>query len=140
MTIKIQSSGLVGVDAHAIEVEVDVSKGVFGYETVGLPDTAVRESKQRVKAAIRNAGFTFPQERVIVNLSPADLKKEGTAFDLPIALGVLAASGQLDATALTGTLVVGELGLGGSVRPVRGMLSMVDSARRRGVAAAPARL
>jgi hypothetical protein len=131
--LRIQSSGLVGVDALAIDVEVDVAEGVFGYETVGLPDTAVRESKQRVKVAIRNAGFDFPKERVIVNLSPADLCKEGTAFDLPIALGILGASQQLRNVDLSQTVVVGELSLAGAVRPVRGVLNMVHDGLSRGM-------
>ena len=133
MPVKVQSSGVVGIDAHPIEVEVDVSRGAFGYETVGLPDTAVRESRQRVKAAIRNAGFEFPNERVVVNLSPANLRKEGTSFDLPIALGVLAASRQARALPLDDTLVVGELSLSGHVRPIRGVLAMLIAARALGM-------
>ena len=133
MPVKVQSSGVVGIDAHPIEVEVDVSRGAFGYETVGLPDTAVRESRQRVKAAIRNAGFEFPNERVVVNLSPANLKKEGTSFDLPIALGVLAASRQARQLPLDDTLVVGELSLSGHVRPIRGVLAMLIAARALGL-------
>ena len=132
MPVRVQSSGVLGVDAHAIDVEVDISRGAYGYETVGLPDTAVRESRQRVKAAIRNCGYRFPAERVIVNLSPADVRKEGTVFDLPIAVGIVAASKQANLT-VEETLVIGELGLGGAVRPVRGALAMVLGAHERGV-------
>ena len=132
MPVRVLSSGLNGVDAHPIEVEVDISAGAYGYETVGLPDTAVRESRQRVKAAIRNSGHDFPQKRVVVNLSPADLRKEGTVFDLAIAVAVLVASGQISAESVSDTMVVGELGLSGTVRPVRGVLAMALGARAWG--------
>lgn len=132
MPVRVTSSGVVGIEAHRVDVEVDVAPGIFGYETVGLPDTAVRESKQRVKAAIRNAGFDFPQERVIVNLSPADVRKEGTAYDLPIALGILHASDQVPGVELDGVVVIGELSLSGEVRPVPGTLAMAMLARADG--------
>ncbi len=133
MPVRVLSSGLAGVDAHPIEVEVDLAPGAYGYETVGLPDTAVREGRQRVKSAIRNAGLKFPQQRVVVNLSPADLRKEGALFDLAIALGILAASGQTRREALEGCLVVGELGLSGAIRSVRGVLAMTLAARDWGL-------
>ncbi len=133
MPIKVLSSGILGIDAHPIDVEVDVAPGAYGYELVGLPDTAVRESKQRVKSAIRNAAFQVPQEKVVINLSPADFRKEGTAYDLPIAVGILAASRQARGLPLDSTLFVGELSLSGDVRPVRGILATVLAARGRGI-------
>ena len=136
MAVRIVSSVTLGVLGYRVEVEVDVSKGAFGYETVGLPDAAIRESRQRVKAAIANANLEFPKERVVVNLSPADVRKEGTAYDLPIALGILVASGQLKPQVLQGALFIGELSLSGELRPVRGLLTMLLSARDYGVTAA----
>ncbi len=134
MTVRVCSSGIFGIEEHAVEVEVDVaSNGVPVYETVGLPDTAVRESRQRVRAAIVNTGFRMPRRRTIVNLSPASLRKVGTSYDLPIALGILGASGQITAPKLQQTFVVGELGLSGRLRPVRGALAMLIGARARGV-------
>ncbi len=136
MAVRIVSSGTLGVDGYTVDVEVDVSRGSMGYETVGLPDAAIRESRQRVKAAIANANLTFPAERVVVNLSPADVRKEGTAYDLPIALGILVASGQVKPTRLDGALFIGELSLSGELRPVRGLLTMLLSARDHGIATA----
>ena len=133
MPVKVHSSGVVGIEAHAVEVEIDISPGVYGYDTVGLPDTAVRESKQRVKSAIKNGGFRFPQEKVVVNLCPADIRKEGTAYDLPIALGIIQASGQAPGLDLEGTVVIGELGLSGAVRPVPGILAVTIDAKARQV-------
>ena len=95
MLSKIHSYGLNGIRGFSVEVEVDVSQGLPVYDTVGLPDTAVRESRERVRAAIKNSGFTYPVGRVTINLAPADLRKEGTIYDLPIALGILSASGQV---------------------------------------------
>ena len=92
MLAKILSSAVIGIDAYIVEVEVDISKGLPTFATVGLPEGAVRESKERVKAAIKNSGYHFPSDRITVNLAPADIKKEGSAFDLPMALGILAAT------------------------------------------------
>ncbi|MGF1507544.1 MAG: YifB family Mg chelatase-like AAA ATPase, partial [Anaerolineae bacterium] len=120
----VKSCALVGVDAVEIDVEVDVQRGMPAISLVGLPSGAVKESKDRVRSAIRNCGLRFPSERrVTVNLAPADLRKEGPAYDLPIAVGVLAASGQIPLDVLEGALILGELSLDGSVRHVRGVIA-----------------
>ena len=116
-----------------VEVEVDVSPGLPGFSIVGLPETAVQEARERVRVAISNSGYKFPTKKVIVNLAPANLRKEGPAFDLPIALGILAASGALPAGGLEGAGVVGELSLDGGLRGIKGALSMAEGARREGL-------
>ena len=127
------SAALRGVEAALVRVEVDVTPGLPAFTTVGLPDSAVRESRERVRTAIRNAGFAFPQDRITVNLSPADLRKEGASFDLPIALGILAATGPLRDGGLGSFAVVGELALDGQIQPVRGTLAVGLTCRRRGI-------
>ena len=127
------SAALRGVEAALVRVEVDVAPGLPAVTTVGLPDSAVRESRERVRTAIRNAGFAFPQDRVTVNLSPADLRKEGASFDLPIALGILAATGALRDGGLGPFAVIGELALDGQIQPVRGTLAVALTCRRRGI-------
>ena len=129
----VSSCGLTGIEGFAVEVEVNMSHGMVLFEIVGLPDASVKESRERVRTALKNSGFYFPAERLIVNLAPADLKKEGPAFDLPIALGILCCMGVIDQQALEGLCVFGELSLNGGVRPVRGALPMVISAMERGV-------
>ncbi len=124
MLSKIFSGTVYGIEGFEVEVEVDISRGLPSFSIVGLPDTAVKESKERVVAAIRNSGFEFPTKKIIVNLAPADLKKEGAGFDLPIAVGILAAVGVVPQTKLTEYYIVGELALNGDVRPVKGMLSL----------------
>ena len=119
-----RSAALIGVDAVLVTVEVDVSPGLPAFNIVGLPDQAVSEARERVRAAIRNSGLPFPAARITVNLAPADLRKEGPMYDLPIALGLLAAQELLPAGALTGTLLAGELALDGSVRPVGGSVNL----------------
>ena len=121
---------LLGIDAVPVEVEVDVSAGLPGFSIVGLPDTAVQEARERVRVAVTNSGYKFPTKKVIVNLAPANLRKEGPAFDLPIALAVLAVSGVLPAESLGDAGVVGELSLDGGLRGIRGTLSMSEAARR----------
>lgn len=133
MLAKTISAAIVGLEGEIVEVEVDSARGLPKILIVGLPDTAVQESRQRVYSAVRNAGFAFPQQRVTVNLAPADLRKEGPAYDLPIALGVLAASGQISPKWLDGALVLGELSLDGSVRHVRGVLPAAALAREKGL-------
>lgn len=135
MLAKVTSAAVVGIDGRLVTVEVDLSPGLPVFSTVGLPDAAVREAKDRVVAAVRNSGFDFPVRRVTVNLSPADLRKEGTSFDLPMALGVLAAEERVPASALEGTVVLGELALDGRLRPVRGVLPVALEARRAGAKA-----
>ena len=128
MLVKVDSAALHGIDGMVVAVEVDVSRGLPSFTTVGLPDSSVRESKDRVKAAIKNCGYEFPSRKITVNLAPADIKKEGPCFDLPIALGLLATSGILPVDTLKGYLVVGELSLDGSVLPVSGVLSIAIAA------------
>jgi len=122
MLAAIASAAVVGIDAYHVLVEVDVAAGLPQWTIVGLPAGAVRESRERVSAALTNAGFQLPPRRVTVNLAPADTRKDGTAFDLPIALGLLVATGQLLPGAVAGAVALGELGLDGSLRPVRGVL------------------
>lgn len=124
---------LQGVDGQPIWVETDVTGAIGGFAMVGLPDTAVRESRDRVTGALRNSGYAMPGGRVTVNLSPADLRKEGAAFDLPIAVSIIAASRQAALPDLTSTLLMGELSLDGTLMPVRGALSMVIAARQAGI-------
>jgi magnesium chelatase family protein len=133
MLARVFSACLAGVEAALVRVEVDVSQGLPTFATVGLPDPAVRESRERVRTAIRNSGFAFPLERVTVNLAPADVRKEGVSFDLPIALGLLAATGAVKPERLAGLLVVGELALDGAIHPVRGVLPMALRARHSGL-------
>ena len=127
------SAALQGVGAALVRVEVDVTAGLPAFTTVGLPDSAVRESRERVRTAIRNAGFAFPSDRITVNLAPAGLRKEGASFDLPIALGILAATGSLHDGGLGPFAVVGELALDGQIRPVRGTLAVGLACRRHGI-------
>jgi len=129
---KVLSSTLLGVDAHRVEVEVDLANGLPIFTTVGLPDAAVRESRDRVKAAMANCGFPFPLRRITVNLAPAHLRKAGTAFDLPIALGVLQAAGYIQSGMLSRFQVVGELSLDGRVKAVAGALPMAVGALESG--------
>ncbi|MBI4849116.1 MAG: YifB family Mg chelatase-like AAA ATPase, partial [Nitrospirae bacterium] len=130
MLSKILSATLIGIDAHVIEVEVDItSKGLPHFSTVGLPDAAVKESKERVRGALKNTGFNFPLKQITVNLAPADLKKEGSAFDLPIAIGILVSEGIIGPDAVNGYLISGELSLDGRIKPVKGALSMAIKAR-----------
>jgi magnesium chelatase family protein len=131
MLAAIHSAAVLGVEAFEVTVEVDVAPGLPAWTIVGLPGGAVKEARERVSAAIVNSGFELPSRRVTVNLSPADVRKEGTAFDLPIALGLMIALGRLDAESVHGLLVAGELGLDGSIRPVRGALPIAAMAARR---------
>jgi magnesium chelatase family protein len=132
MLAKVHAAAIVGLEGAIVEVEVDTSRGLPSFTIVGLPDTAVQESRERVQAAVKNAGLVFPRQRVTVNLAPAALRKEGPAYDLPIALGVLAASNQILSEWLEDALAVGELSLDGSVRHVRGVLPMAALARASG--------
>lgn len=129
----IHSAALLGIDAYAVNVEVDLSSGLPAFDIVGLPDSAVKESRERVRTAIKNTGLSFPTKRITVNLAPADTKKEGASFDLPIAAGILTAMGTLPAEALDEYLLAGELSLDGSLRPVNGILPMVYGALQNGI-------
>jgi magnesium chelatase family protein len=125
------SFALVGIEARPVRVEVDVGGGYPNFAIVGLPAASIRESRERIASAVRNSGYRFPPEKIIVNLAPAGIPKSGTSFDLPIALGILAASGQLDPAGLLSTFVAGELSLEGRIRRVRGVLSMAIASRGR---------
>lgn len=133
MLARILSGAVIGIDAYIVEVEVDISQGLPSFTTVGLPEGAVRESKERVKAAIKNSGYHFPSDRITVNLAPADIKKEGSAFDLPMAIGILAATELVDPPSYSGLLFLGELALDGMIRPVRGILPIAIAAKHLGI-------
>src|SRR5687767_3980741 len=132
MLAAIRSAAVLGIDAYDITVEVDATQGLPQWTIVGLPLGAVKESRERVGSALVNSGFALPLRRITVNLAPADVRKDGSAFDLPIALGILVASGQLPEEALRDHMVLGEVGLEGDLRPVRGALSMALAARAAG--------
>jgi len=132
MLAAVHSAAVIGVDAHPVLVEVDVARGLPAWSIVGLASNAVKEARERVCAALVNADFEVPARRTTVNLSPADQVKTGTAFDLPIALAVLAASGQIEPSCVEGLCVAGELGLDGTIRPIRGALSMARLVAQRG--------
>ncbi|MBE5039012.1 YifB family Mg chelatase-like AAA ATPase [Ructibacterium gallinarum] len=133
MIARINSVGLSGMQGHWIQVETDVSPGLPSWEIVGLPDAAVRESKERIRSAVKQAGFQIPGKRIVVNLAPADVKKEGACLDLPIALGILISTGQLPAAVAENAAFLGELSLDGHLRPVRGALPMTITAYQSGV-------
>jgi magnesium chelatase family protein len=133
MLASLRTAALFGVEVSAVHVEVDVSFGLPIFTMVGLPDTSVRESRDRVKSAIRNSGFEFPHHRITVNLSPADVRKAGSSFDLPIALGILAAQGVVERREVADIIVLGELSLDGAIQPARGVLPIAAAARRDGL-------
>ena len=133
MLAKVLSGAIMGIDGYIVEVEVDISHGLPSFSTVGLPEGAVKESKDRVKAAINNSGYYFPSDRITVNLAPADVKKSGTAFDLPIAIGILSATGLMDNNKCNGYMFLGELSLDGFVRPIKGVLPITIAAKNMGI-------
>lgn len=133
MLSKVKSCGLVGIDGYVVEVETDISNGIPGFEIVGLGDAAVKESKERVRAAIKNSGQEFPVRKITINLAPANIRKEGSAFDLGIALGILAATEQIDGRSLSKYMFIGELSLDGVIKPVNGVLPMAICALQEGV-------
>ncbi|MBI4263696.1 MAG: YifB family Mg chelatase-like AAA ATPase [Acidobacteria bacterium] len=133
MLASLRSAAVFGVDAYPVHIEVDVSFGLPHFTMVGLPDATVRESRDRVRSAIRNSGFAFPPHRITVNLAPADVRKAGSSFDLPIALGLLATSGELTRRAIDDTVVLGELSLDGAINGIRGVLPIAVAARRLGL-------
>jgi magnesium chelatase family protein len=132
MLAKVLSSAVFGIDAYVVEVEIDIAQGLPAFATVGLPEGAVKESKDRVKAAVKNCGYDFPSRRITVNLAPADIKKEGAAFDLPMAIGILAATEVVQKGKLHQYFILGELSLDGQVKPVRGTLPIAVAARDAG--------
>lgn len=130
----VRSIALIGIDGHAVEVEAHVGRGLVGFTLVGLPDASLREAKDRVRSALQSCGLEVLDSRITVNLSPAGLAKSGSGFDLAIAMSVLSAVGTIPSTALDGAVLIGELGLDGGVRPVRGILPAVAAAARLGAA------
>jgi magnesium chelatase family protein len=129
----LRSAAVFGIEAYPVQIEIDVSFGLPNFTMVGLPDATVRESRDRVRAAIRNSGFDFPSHRITVNLAPADIRKAGSSFDLPIALGLLATSGRLSRRSINDTVVLGELSLDGAINGIRGVLPIAIAARRLGL-------
>ena len=132
MFSKVKSFSLLGLDGLKIEVEVDINVGLPSYDIVGLPDVAVKESKERVRSAIKNSGFSFPTNKITVNLAPASVRKAGPVFDLPIAVAILLSSLQLVSTKVKDFVVIGELGLDGKIKAVQGVLPILISAREMG--------
>jgi len=132
MLAKVDGATLYGIEAIAVQVEVDIAGGLPGFAMVGLPESTVKEARVRVQAAIENSGFVFPEGRITVNLAPAHIRKEGTGFDLPIALGILAAAGQIPEVMLKTALISGELSLGGDIKPIRGALAIGELAAKTG--------
>jgi magnesium chelatase family protein len=131
MLVKVYGSALIGINAIIITIEVNIDKGV-NFMLVGLPDSAVKESQQRIEAALHNVGYRLPGKKIVINLAPADIRKEGSSYDLPIATGILAASGQMKAEDLKDYLIMGELSLDGNVNPIKGALSIAIEARKQG--------
>lgn len=132
MFSRLKSVGLFGIESYMIEIEADVSTGLPCFDIVGLPDTAVKESRDRVRSAIKNCGFKFPMGRITVNLAPADLKKEGAVYDLPILLAILKASGQIK-NDFSDSVFIGEVALDGRIRPINGALAITITARQNGI-------
>ena len=135
MFIKVTSGAVLGVDGYIVDVEVDISSGLPGFDIVGLPDSAVKESRERVRAAIKNSDYIFPVKRITVNLAPADTKKSGPSFDLPVAVGILICTGVIKPEPIENAFFAGELSLDGAVRPVNGILPMVIAAKAQGIKA-----
>lgn len=133
MLAKVRSAAVQGLDAYPVDVEVDVGGGLPAFTIVGLPDTAVQEAKERVRAAIRNSNYEVPSRKITINLAPADVRKEGPVFDLPMAIGILAATEQIRAPGLEHAFVLGELSLDGGIRPVPGLLSIALRAKASGI-------
>ena len=132
MVVKVRSMGIFGMDSFEVQVETDMSKGLYSFDVVGMPDLSVRESRDRVRSAIKNSGFEFPCCRIVVNLAPADIKKRGALYDLPIFVSVLIAARAIDPD-IEDSAFIGELSLGGELRPVSGILPMAIEAKRLGM-------
>ena len=131
MLVKTYGSAVYGVEAITITVEVNLANGI-NFHLVGLPDNAVKESKQRIDAALSNNGYKLPGKKITINMAPADIRKEGSAYDLPLALGILASSSQINAPQLGSFLIMGELSLDGGLQPIKGALPMAISAKNEG--------
>lgn len=133
MFSKVKSFSVVGIQAYPVEIEVDISAGLPQINVVGLPDSTVKESKERIRSAIKNCGFEYPSRRITINLAPADIKKEGSGLDLPIALGILAAGGLINEDNLARYVFIGELSLNGTLRPVKGVLPVAMTMGKKGL-------
>src|SRR4030066_2433656 len=133
MLSRVLSSAVLGIEAYIVEVETDLFPVLPAFAMVGLPDNAVKESKERVQSAIKNSGYQFPNKKITINLPPPDQKQEGSSYDLAIAVGILAASGQISKEKFDEYIILGELSLDGSLRPIHGTLSMAISAFSNGV-------
>jgi len=133
MLSKVKSCGIAGIDGYVVDIQTDISSGIPTFDIVGLGDTAVRESRERVRAAIKNSGFEFPTRRITINLAPANIKKEGSAYDLGIAIGILLSTSQIQIDDIDSFMFAGELSLDGRINPVRGVLSMAACARQAGI-------
>ena len=133
MLSKIKTMALEGLNGYLVEIQSDISGGLPSFDVVGLPDIRVKEAKERVKAAIRNSGIDFPSRKIVVNLSPADKKKEGTFFDLPIAIGILLAIDEINKLNIEDTIFLGELSLDGTIEKVNGILPMCIEAKKLGI-------
>ena len=131
MLVKVYGSALFGVEASTITIEVNIDKGV-GYHLVGLPDNAIKESNYRIAAALKNVGFKVPGKKITINMAPADLRKEGSAYDLPLAIGIMAASSQINADNVGDYVIMGELSLDGQLQPIKGALPIAIKAREEG--------
>ena len=129
----VKSMSLIGLDGYLVSVQVDISSGMPGFEIVGLPDTSIKEAKERVRTAIRNSGYELQSRKILVNLAPADTKKEGSFFDLPIAVGILASLGEVDKEKIEKIVFIGELSLDGKLNSVNGILPMCIEAKRLGI-------
>src|SRR5690554_1883041 len=127
MLARVKSAGLFGINGYVIDIEADISSGLPMFDIVGLADTAVKESRERVRAAIKNSGYDFPVKRITINMAPGDTKKEGSAYDLAIAIGILIATKQININSDFQPLILGELSLDGSIRPVSGVMPMLLS-------------
>src|SRR5947208_6827342 len=133
MLARVNTFAIDGLDTSRVTVEVDIRQGLPAFAVVGLGDTAIREARERVKAALLNSGFTFPGTKIVANLAPAALRKGGSSFDLPIAVGILAASGQVPREAIEDLVVFGELSLTGALRPCRGVLAVAQATHAAGL-------
>ncbi|MCL2599129.1 MAG: magnesium chelatase, partial [Firmicutes bacterium] len=132
MLAKIKSFGLQGIKGFLVDIEIDINNGLPSIEMVGLPDAAIKESKERIRSAIKNSKYKFSPSKITINLAPADTKKEGAVYDLPIAIGVLVATGQIDIGEHKDTIMLGELSLDGHLRPIKGVLPALIEARAKG--------
>ena len=131
MLVKTIGCALFGIDAISVTIEVNIDKGIQFF-LVGLPDSAVKESHQRIEAALTNLGFSYPRKKITINMAPADIRKEGSAYDLPIAIGILAASGQVETEHLEQYIIMGELSLDGTLNPIKGALPIAIKAQQEG--------